>query len=377
MRDRLYLPAPFASADSVPTEWKRYLEGVYGTGVLADNKTFPLDLARFNVFYERLLPDALRQLVHARPLLSLVDSANESHLRPADALCRRSNRRGHCRVLGRRAFDVYSHWPDMSTAFVYRYNDSKPASKPSKRHPPKPALALWPGGEAPVESAHLQYGHASHKLVEVAHCYEDADDFYWLYHAVGSGVWFDLGRTYVAKNAIALWFAPEVNVSISSMLAHSWRGRRTCRTVSTRNFAPGFYCGTSAEIMHQQYRMTRKALGTLAESGYDSVQFVQTEEHGMHKYEIIDLRSHRRVIHCYDAYHERRAKNTGCTLKRPPAADHAAWMSTPAANACPPRGNESVYRVGWRGQGGPCRCRRSARNRCLTCEGMHELVREV
>ena len=42
-----------------------------------------------------------------------------------------------------------------------------------------------------------------------------------------------------------------------------------------------------------RYRMTRKALAKLVTMGYDSVQFPRTEEHGILKFEIIDLRPHR------------------------------------------------------------------------------------
>ena len=81
-------------------------------------------------------------------------------------------------------------------------------------------------------------------------------------------------------------------------------------------------------------------------------------------------------MHCYDAYHERRVHLVGCEYVRGPASDRATWMQVEEANACPPHGNGSVYRAGWGGRGGVCRCRRKARNRCLTCDGMDPLTRE-
>ena len=81
------LPPTFAAPADVPPEWAHYLRGVYGEGVLAE-AAFPLSMARFEVFYSRLLPHPEQRIVRARPLLGLANSSNASSMKPADALLR-------------------------------------------------------------------------------------------------------------------------------------------------------------------------------------------------------------------------------------------------------------------------------------------------
>ena len=122
-------------------------------------------------------------------------------------------------------------------------------------------------------------GYPSHSIVEVMHCYEDADNFYWMYSAKGSGVSFDVGNTIVARNAFELWRM--ANLSITESLS---RMSRRCRPAAAKwqgiKATIGFYCGSPKEEMHQSYRLTRQALAVLLQRGVDSVQLIRTEEHG-------------------------------------------------------------------------------------------------
>lgn len=379
---RSILPPPFASPADVPPAWDRYLVGVYGETVPAG--AFPLDVGQFDMLYERLLPAAVRHAVAERPLLGAT-SANASDIKPEHALHRVPRRRRERRL----PHDAYSLWPSSTLAFAYHYRD----------HPGKKM-----GFRASDEPPRLVHGHPDFAKVEVMHCYEDADDFYWLYAATGSGVYYDVGRTYVAKDAFAMW--RDTGVNQSRMLKHHYRGRRVCRTISEKIFEPGFYCVSRSEDMHQSYRMTRRALATLIERGYDSVQLTRTQEHGIHKFELIDLRPHRRVHYrCYDRlYHERMNGFhgvRGCAYKRGAASDQATFEATPGASACPtnrtavhngsvPAANSTAalvprgpwqrppleyYSTGWAGARGVCRCSMRA-SRCLNCAGMSPLTRE-
>ena len=173
--------------------------------------------------------------------------------------------------------------------------------------------------------------------------------------------------------------------AVQSMLRRHWRSRTHCRMIDTTRTPLGFYCESRANEMHQAYRMTRLALATLFRRGYDSVQFVRTEEHGIFKFEIIDLRPHRRVLSCYtNATYDRRITRRGCAYEWTPAMDMTAFRATPNASACPVTRGASgsapsnAFSFGWAGQRGACRCIATApRTRCIHCEGMSPLTREI
>ena len=204
----------FATAEAVPPEWELYLSRVYGCDRLTE-LSFPIDLREFDVLYETLLPAKFRRLVDGRPLLGL-SSSNASLLRPGDPLERVSTSRGgltrrrstETRLSGRQQHDIYSMWPASALAFVYQWSSA-------------PSLAR------------LQSGYPNHTLAEVAHCGEDREDgFFWMYGAVGSGVYFDVGRTIVARDIVQLWH--RFNISSSYMIKHHWQ-RKVCRTTSYVN----------------------------------------------------------------------------------------------------------------------------------------------
>ena len=187
--------------------------------------------------------------------------------------------------------------------------------------------------------------------------------------------------------------------------------------------------------MHQSYRMTRKALATMLQRGYDSVQLLRTEEHAIYKSEVIDLRPHRRVIQCYySTTHDMKRSfrflgATGSCVRRegggaashrgsesidqtaPVATTPEAFRATPAARACPMVGTPSTsekaphdaakrlsvysnpFRWGWGGRRGQCHCVNvrlvpsatdggtaaagpRMRSQCLHCDGQSLLLRE-
>ena len=119
--------------------------------------------------------------------------------------------------------------------------------------------------------------------------------------------------------------------------------------------------------------------------GEIEAEFVRTEEHGIFKFEIIDLRPHRRVSSCYtNATYDRRITRRGCAYEWTPAMDMTAFRTTPNASACPvTRGAtgsapSDAFSFGWAGQRGACRCIATApRTRCIHCEGMSPLTREI
>jgi len=301
--------------------WARYLREVY-----VESPAVPVDAHKFDLLYEPLLPKAEQRVLSGRPVLGLsVGFVNASAA--GDALQQvRAHRRG--RLVGRTEGDRFSLWPSSKMAFVYR---------PKRQH-----------------------SHPSHALVEVAHCYEDADDFYWMYQAVGSGIYFDLGRTSSFTDRFELWRA--ANVSARDMLFEKYV-LAFCRVSAHQRF----YCVNPTIQMRQEYRMTRKALGVLAlERGLDSVQLTRTQEHGIYKSELINLRPHRRNAQCFEPRrHDRR--RGACDTRRP--ATDATWNAD--ASACPMPADEASFHSGWGGTR-PCRCTRRAK--CLHCEGMPEEI---
>ena len=97
-----------------------------------------------------------------------------------------------------------------------------------------------------------------------------------MYYAPGSGVWYDLGRTAIARDLYDL--AAKHNVSVTS---------RYCR-----KGAPGVRppCANRREHMHHGTLLVSATARALASRGFDSFQLTHTEEHGLYKYEIVDLR---------------------------------------------------------------------------------------
>ena len=113
------------------------------------------------------------------------------------------------------------------------------------RHHARPAPGATRGTPL-LDENDGQRGFASHQRVVVYHCSDTFADSpllgFWMYLAPGSGVFYDLGKTLVARNA-------------SELTAH----------------------GMSQERLRAH--------------GFDSVQFTHTWEDYIFKYEIVDVRA--------------------------------------------------------------------------------------
>jgi hypothetical protein len=222
----LSLPV-FEARGTLSPAWGRYLRYVYGT--VAD-LPFPFSLQRLGFFYLSELP--VRSRPSARMLLGL-SSSNVSLLQPADALIPTMiPRSARGRYSGRKHQDLYTLYPTEvskhSMAFVYRSGEEAVS------------LGVPDGG-----------------LAEVIHCFEDLDD-YWMYLAVGSGIYFNVGRTAVARNALEL--ATRLNVTMQIEVStrrfpRCWRVRRCVRACSSEVVTTYIYSHTA----HDPSRATQAA----------------------------------------------------------------------------------------------------------------------
>ena len=122
----------------------------------------------------------------------------------------------------------------------------------------------------------------------------------WMYLAVGSGIFYDVGRSF-------RWFSVEMGRHIP-MLEH-------VANISLSHKA------TLPQILQAQY----DAFMSLRKRGYDSVQFPLTWENNMWKYEIVDIR----------------------TLDAISSYDMRKNDSNPGQKACPPSGVAAHFFSGW------------------------------
>ena len=111
--------------------------------------------------------------------------------------------------------------------------------------------------------------------------------------------------------------------------------------------------------------MTRATLAAALAEGYDSVQLTHTQEHGIFKYEIIDVRPHRRVLSCFDKSTHDHKKDTRAHNNASSPCNHANDWN---ASSCPMPAYASTFRSGWQGSR-PCRCTATTLARCLHCDG--------
>ena len=235
--------------------WKRYLEEVYGQllhehGKKTDGHAaarFPIDLRTFNFFYYNILPR------DARPVRRAIFGFNSTWTLEHDvppgvskaSIEARAWLRSHIYgapyernpPFGRRHGDAFVQFAGagnlalgQGTAWVYAYRDDDPYAASSA-----PAFP----GEA---------GFTSGTDVEVYRCASGPVHEYWMYHATGSGIFFQLGMTIAFRDRA---------------------------TMSARN----------------------ASFGGLRVAKYDSVQFTHTQENGIFKFEILDLRQHQPYRH--------------------------------------------------------------------------------
>ncbi len=280
------LPA-LASREDAPSHWLRYLDRVYGL----DTLEWPLDLAQLSFFYPEVrLPARLRDLV---PLLGRSDASVNYSISAGEVMTPPGKRRRG--ISGRDYLDVYHlyHPPfpegAVSTIWIYPYAGRVINLKDSADD--------IDANIVPVRA---------HAKAEVHHCSDGTDaPGYTMYRSHGSGVFFDVGRTYVARNRCELWSAlklPAVLPSASdAALAAAARmsigSRPRCRLVDTlgawanlsasggeqrtfgdlrRAHCPGFACegafGAPRDVWQQRQLLTEMAVRVLVRRGYDSVR---------------------------------------------------------------------------------------------------------
>lgn len=351
-----------AELDQHP-HWARYIDALYDRGTL----TWPIDLTTFRFFYAEPAITPKVYVTDSLPLLgrpygsdaTMVNvSVPETLQRAGDPRRRRGKS-----IPGRSYLDVYRlyHAPYSTAArsTIWVYMHSRPVNSTHD------AAA---SGDATVkreDAAVLSGGVASHSRVEVFHCAEaEGQTGFWMYGTRGTGVFFDVGRTFVARNRCDLWRLTSLSVRlsirgkggarclpVSSKLAWTARGggdgvneSRAGRTYAMLHpeMCPGFWCGSHRELMHQQHINTEHAIRLLRSRGYDSLQLTHSEEHGIYKYEIVDLRQHAPV--------ERRGP-----------------MTLPPSRACPNTHGRQAFSAGWGGGHRPCGCDVQRTQGCLRC----------
>lgn len=288
------LPA-LPSRDDAPADWTRYLDHVYGINTLE----WPLDLAQLSFFYPDVgMPAKLRGLV---PLLARTDATVNGSISAGEILLRPGKRRKG--VSGRNYLDVYHLYhppfPDtaISTVWIYPYAGRVTNMKDSADDVDSNIVPVKPN-----------------QRIEVHHCTEGSQptSSYSMYRAHGSGVYYDVGRTFVARNRCELWAALKLSAAFPSVAdgaschllsdPSAW-ANRTFSKQKPKTFGdlrlarcPGYTCegafGSPREVLRQEQALTEAATRVLVSRGYDSLQLSHAEAHGIYKYEIVDLRQH-------------------------------------------------------------------------------------
>ena len=323
----VHLPsfADAAALDAAPL-WRRYLDAVYGVQTLR----FPLSLRELSFFHLPLLPPSHRPPPGALPLLGLRAGLHTHALEPTDATVDASLRSSYMhrqpRFSGRVPREAYSLYaPELSpkghnsTVWLYAYADAATEAQAAVQ---------------PQRGSRGLTGRA-----EIFRCVarDRVESLVWMYHAPGSGVFFELGRSLVARNLYAL--AAALNVSVRS---------RYCRT-GTPGMRPP--CANRREHMAHGYRLISASAEAAAARGFDSLQLTHTEEHGIFKFEIVDLRPLR--------------------LSRGVARQGGKADGTRPQDACPRPGDAARQRHYWRGWGGRTPCTRCGGGRgggeCISC----------
>ena len=298
--------------------WRRYLDTVYGVATLR----YPLSLRELSFFYLALLPPS-HQPRAPLPLLGL-RPGHEARLDAADATVEASGRNAwgvrQPHYGGRAQHEAFSLYAPQLSA------EGRNAT-------------LWLYAYAADGTSAEEHGVPSGAKVEVHRCAEDDrpdERLWWMYRAPGSGVFFDVGRTFAARNLYTL--AAALNVSVRS---------RYCRAPRQPGTRPP--CANRREHMVLGFKLVAASVEVLAAAGFDSLQLTHTEEHGIFKFEIVDLRPLR-------AGAQGRQPRRG---QQPPPAGSSA-------RACPgPTARRSFWR-GWRGVL-PCGRCDARRGKCLNC----------
>ena len=258
------------------TAWHHYLSRVYGHATLVK---FPIDMRQFTFFYISALRPRDQKLLCARPVLNQLFPFTH----PEDAAARywERDRLSLRRVPGlnepcsdppcvdlelpeetncRRKGDVYTMCDSFclntsiaNTAWVYPWNRSI-------------ARPLMEGAlsRLPVADRYgLMAGIPPHRKVEVYHCRDNIGmkGPFKMHRAIGSGIYYDVGKTHILHEQHGEFRFGEWKQSMLPF--HELDG----------------------------YHRMFNSLGRWREAGFDSIQYPNQWEDGMHKFEIWDLRA--------------------------------------------------------------------------------------
>lgn len=342
----LPLTATFSKASELDAEWHAYFDAIYGVSTL----TFPLSLARLNLFYEAKLPRSVQQLLAAnssRVHRSCVGSAlcgtrasavpiqfgDFYHQRVHLAVQRIVSKKGHVgpprarqqQILHRCSLSVCTRRSAPPTECDPHTGRSVDAT--GKQHTCGSQDLARDGGNVQHLHAVPRRGFASHSLVEVLHVGFDPPRFgYWMYLASGTGVYLNLSRTIAFDG-------------------HAAAMRHFCPNGTGPVARPSSRVVRSAECRRDLNE--RGMVAAAAARDYDTIQFTRFVEYSLVKHEVVLLR---------DLDEE----------------DTAMRLRQQRSDACPTPQSRSLFRSGYGGSR-PCRCRpmpRCWQSECmLNCGG--------
>jgi len=271
-RAKMSLLPTFASRKKLErSKWSRYFDSTWGLATLTD-ADFPLALRGFTYFRADWLPPPLRSLASKVAPLGRPRACYDMYTEMDPKYDAAANRPPALWLHAYPTVAPYARCTKRKSAL------GGGQCKGAHRPPDEPQRWPWP------------YGLPSHARVPVVRtCCDVPRKGFWLYLAVGSGAYFDLGRTLAFReheDAMAYfgvptalnWYDPEVEQAI-------------LRSPKAREL--------------------------------DSIQYTHHAEHGLYKYEIMDL-----------------AGSAADAVQR---------------DACPLPANAARYHGGWRGRA-PCRC---------------------
>ena len=166
----LLFPSFRTKEELIQSQWGTYFDYVYGLDTIPE-KAFPLDTHMFNYFYRKKLPEVVKTYVDK------LDFINKSPAAYGDLYTRQTPTKGYCK---------------HSEIWIYQY--------------PFAPYSVYVGGALTrllqqdkrdvYPNFIYNYGFRSHTKVEIMH-YNTSGSYYalWMYLAVGSGVYLDVGNT--------------------------------------------------------------------------------------------------------------------------------------------------------------------------------------
>ena len=299
--------------------WAEYLQHVYGNTITASD--FPLDLGSISIFFRKYLGEeisrhpAVRFLDKEQPTeafpcphtlvgIRQLKKASPEMLHSSFVFNRTAWQKWHVHLNQHGDLEVPPHRSlilssDLIIAYQYPVCGTK--------HFLPDELDKYSAAARVAHHERFLYPHGapSHTKVEVVHRQWGLDGAgkYWMYLAPGSGIWFDLGHTYVLSRHI-----DTDNTARIELRAHL-----------SQNNVSFSHNATSRELLGQ----------AIAAGLFDSIQQPAADEFGVHKYEIQAL--------------------------FPPTSTENAT----SALTCPPKAISHSFSSGWRGRA-PCHCKPSS-----------------